>query len=90
MQTTDQEAEQTEGGGVYIWDRDGYRISWWEDNVAIINLGTDTNDPLDYAPGLEHHHPIISMVRELEIQLERDNRLVKTPIGKNNNLYKMI
>ena len=76
--------------GVCIWDGEGYIISWWEDNVANITLGTETHAPLDYDPGLEHHLPIISMIGELEGQLERDNILVKNPIGQNNNLYKMM
>ena len=76
--------------GVYIWDGDGERISWREDNVANINLGTETNAPLEYAPGLEHRHPIISMLGELEGQLDRDNILVKNPIIQNNNHYKMM
>ena len=61
---------RTDGSiGVYIWDGDGDIISWWEDNVANITLGTETNAPIDYAPGLEHHHTIISMLGELEGQL---------------------
>ena len=57
------------GGGVYIWDGDRDIITWWEDTVANITLGTDTNATLAYAPGLEHHHPIISMFMDLEGQL---------------------
>ena len=69
------DADDSSGGrtdrskGVCIWDGEGYRISWWEDNVANITLGTETHAPLDYAPGLEHHHPIIIMLGELEGQL---------------------
>ena len=29
---------------------DGDRISWWEDNVTDLTLGTEPNDPLSYAP----------------------------------------
>ena len=90
MQTKDLEAEQTDGGGLYIWDGDGDIISRWEDNVANITLGMETNAPLAYAPGLEYHHPIISMIGYLEGQLERKNILVKTPIDQNNILYKMM
>ena len=77
MQTKDLEAEQTDGRGLYIWDGDGDIISRWEDNVANITLGTYNNAPLAYAPGLEHHHPIIIMLVDLEGQLERDNILLK-------------
>ena len=50
------------GGGVYIWDGERYRLSQWEDNVANITLDKETNAPLAYATGLEHHHPIMSML----------------------------
>ena len=30
-----------------------------EDNVENLTLGTYINDPLVYAPGLEHYHPIM-------------------------------
>ena len=62
----------------------------WEDNAAKISLGTETNGPHAYALGLEYHHPITSMIGELEGQLERDNILVKNSIGQNNILYKMM
>ena len=52
-----------EGGG-RDRDRDRDRLSWWEDNVANVTLGTETNATLDYAPGLEHHHPNMSMLGE--------------------------
>ena len=58
-----------EGGVLYIWYGEGGRLSRWEDNVANITLGTETNAPLAYATGLEHHHPIISMLGELGGQL---------------------
>ena len=48
------------GEGGYGWNGDIDILSWWEDNVANITLGTDTNAPLIYAPRLEHHHPIMS------------------------------
>ena len=60
------------GGGGDGWDGDGDRIIWWEDNVAQVTLGTDPNDPLAYAPGLEHHHPIMSMIGDPGGKLERD------------------
>ena len=41
-------------------DGDGYGLSWWEDNIANVTLGTEPNAPLDYDTGLEHHHPNIS------------------------------
>ena len=50
------------GGGGDRWDLDRYRLSWWEDNVANFNLGTDHNSPLVYAPRLEHQNPIMSKV----------------------------
>ena len=63
------------GGGVDGRDGDGDGISRWEDNVAQVTLGTEPNAPLAYDPGLEHHHPIMSTLREpggqLEIERER-------------------
>ena len=53
----------TDGGGRgYRRDRDrnGYGLSWWEDNVAQITVGAEPNNPLVYAPGLEPHHLIMS------------------------------
>ena len=47
------------GGGGYRRGRDGDILSRWEDNVASLTLGTNTNALLDYDPGLEHHHPIL-------------------------------
>ena len=44
------------GVGVDGQDRDGDTLSWWEDNIAHVTLGTDTNDTLAYALGLELHH----------------------------------
>ena len=58
-----------EGGGR---DGDGYIICWWEDNEANKNLGTKKNDPLSYAPGLEHHHLLMSTLGETGGQLERE------------------
>ena len=46
-----EETDGTEGGG---------GLNRREDKVANITLGTETNAPLDYAPGLDHHHPILS------------------------------
>ena len=45
-------------------DGDGDRLNLWEDNVANATLGTEPNAPLAYALGLEHHHPIMSMLGE--------------------------
>ena len=53
MWTADQEAEGKDGGGVDRWDRDGYRLSRWENNLANLVLGTETNYPLAYATVLE-------------------------------------
>ena len=62
----------TDGGGGGD-GRDGGRdmLSRWEYNVANVTLGTDPNDPLSYAPGLEHHYPIMSTLGETRGQLER-------------------
>ena len=48
------------GGVGYGWDGDGDRPSRWEDNVAHVTVGTEPNNPLAYAPGLQYHHPIRS------------------------------
>ena len=52
-----------EGGG-RDRDRDRDRLSWWEDNTAHVTLGTDPNALLAYDLGLEHHHKIMSNLRE--------------------------
>ena len=52
------------GGGGYGRDGDGDILSRWEGNVANLTLGTEPDDPLAYAPGLEHHHPIMSTLGE--------------------------
>ena len=39
-------------GGVYIWDRDGDRLSWWDDNVSNITLWKENNASLAYSPVL--------------------------------------
>ena len=51
-------------------DRDGDRLSLWEYNVAKIALVTEPNDPLAYAPGLEHRQPIVSTCGEPGGRLE--------------------
>ena len=52
-----------EGGGGDGQDDGGDgQLICWEDTVANIILGTDPNNPLAYAPGLELHHPIMSMI----------------------------
>ena len=43
---------------------DGYGLSWWEDNIVNVTLGTETNALLAYDPGLEHHHPNMSTLGE--------------------------
>ena len=55
-----QEEDQTEGEGRDGRDRDGDRLSQWEDNAAKVFLGTEPNAPLYYAMGLEHYQPIMS------------------------------
>ena len=60
------------GGGGYGWGGDGYRIIQWEDNVSNLTLGTEPNAPLAYAPGLEHHHPIMSTLGDPGGRLERE------------------
>ena len=35
-----------------------------QDTVVTTTLGTEPNDPLVYAPGLELHHPIMSKLGE--------------------------
>ena len=52
------------GGEEDVWDKygDKHRLSLWEDKVSQVALGTDTNAPLAYAPGLEHHHLIMSTI----------------------------
>ena len=36
-----------------------YNYLIWEDTVVTTTLGTDPNDTLDYAPGLEPYHQIV-------------------------------
>ena len=64
------------GGGVDRQDINGYGLNRWEDNVANIILGTEYNDPLAYAPELEPHHPIVSILGghrgQLEVERDRD------------------
>ena len=43
-----------------LGDRDGERLSQWEDNVDRLTLGTEPNSTLAYALVLEHHYPIMS------------------------------
>ena len=66
MRTAAQEAEQGRG---YGRGGDGYRLSRWEDNVANLTLGTEPNALLAYAPGLEHHHPIMSTIGNPGVRL---------------------
>ena len=60
------------GGGRYGRGRDRERISLWGDNLANLNLGTEPNAPLYYAPVLEHHHQIMSTLGEPRGRLERE------------------
>ena len=41
------------------------------DNVAVNTIGTEPNDPLAYAPGLEHHQRTMSKLGGQGGQLER-------------------
>ena len=60
----------TDGGrGGYGRDVERERLNWWEDNVEIITLGTDHNASISYAPGLEHHHLIMSTIGDTRVQL---------------------
>ena len=68
------------GGGIRTRKR-RTQTKLGEDNVENLTLRTDPNAPLTYAPGLEHHHQIISTLgdtggqlkieREIEIQIMR-------------------
>ena len=61
-------------------DEDG-RIIRWEDTVEKFILGTEPNDTLSYALGLELHHPIMSMLGghggQLEIYIYKSYILTK-------------
>ena len=50
-----------------LGDRDGERLSQWEDN-----LGKESNAPFAYVPGLEHHHLIMSMIGDRSGLLDID------------------
>ena len=52
------------GGGVGDeWEGDVYgQIIRWEDTLANSILGMEPNTLLSYAPVLELHHPIMSMI----------------------------
>ena len=51
-------------------DVDGLNRS--EDNVENVILGKEPNSPLDYAPGLELHHQIMSTFGWNGVRLERE------------------
>ena len=72
MWTAAQEAEQTEGRGGYEWDGDGDILSWWENNVPNLNLGTEPHAPFAYDLGLENRHSIMSTLEDPRGQLERE------------------
>ena len=42
----------------------------WGNTVANVILGMEPNDPLEYAPVLELHNPIMSMLVGHRYQLE--------------------
>ena len=44
----------------------------WDDTVTNLILGTEPNYPLAYDPGLELHHPIMSMIGGHGGRLERE------------------
>ena len=48
-----------EGGGDRR-DKDGYRLTWWDNNVVQVSLKTDPNAHFAYVLVLEHHHLITS------------------------------
>ena len=60
-------------------DGDGYGygdgLTRWEDTVANGILGTEPNDTLAYDPGLELHHPIMSMIGGHRGRLDRERVL---------------
>ena len=60
------------GGGGGGDGPDGDGLNWWEDTVEDLILGTEHNNPLVYAPVLEHHQPIMSMIGGHGGRLERD------------------
>ena len=68
------------GGEGNVRDGDGYgRLIKWGDNVVDITLGTDHNDPLSYAPGLELHHHIMSTLGVHIGQLEMYRYIERLP-----------
>ena len=58
------------GGDIKGGDGDG--LNRWEDTVANLILGTEHNDKLSYALGLELHHPIMIILEGHGGQLDRD------------------
>ena len=65
------------GGLLGLQGEDGHRLSWWEDDLKNLTLGTDPNAPIAYDLGLEHHHPIISTLEEPGCQFEREININK-------------
>ena len=71
------------GGGGDWWEGNGNELNWWEDNVENLILGTDLNDPLADAPGLEPHRPITSTLGGHRGRLDRDSgKFVSGPKGQ--------
>ena len=62
----------TDGRGGDVREGDGDGLSRWEDNVAHVTLVTEPNGPFAYAPGLENHHLIMSMLGDLGGRLDRE------------------
>ena len=61
------------GGGGYGWDRNGCGpIIRWDYTVANVILGTKPNATLDFSPGLESQHPIMSMLGGHRGRLDRE------------------
>ena len=66
--------ERGAGGDGRDDDGDGQLIRW-EYTVANVILGTEPNAPRDYAPGLELHHPVMSILWGNLGRLEKEREL---------------
>ena len=70
MRTSSWGGGTDKGGLVCGQGGDGYILSWWEDNLKNVTLGTEPNAPIAYDMVLEHHHLIMSTLEEPGCQLE--------------------
>ena len=71
-----------EGGVGDRWEGNGdVRLVRWEYIVANVILGTEPNAPLAYTPGLELHHPIMSILGCHGGRLERERVCVCVQFG---------